>query len=347
MLYDAHCHLEISDCNETSGSRLLAFIDSQPIPDNFFGLMSTCQYDIDLVEFLGDHSAKVVPCFGVHPWYSHLFTFDETVDKKMHYSAVLSPAPSDEFLSILPPPTLFSSYLTKLETYLVKHKVSFMGEIGLDKVFRVPWAGFFGSNARVEGVQGRFSPYKVDFNHQRRILQEQLRLAASLEKPVSVHCVKAQGALYEEITAHQEVYNHIPSVCLHSYTGSFDQAMMWVKFFKKERLNVYFSLSQVINGVRENEAKMLLFKQIVKHIPPECLLIETDMTLNQISLPSAEASSSADSLECNCQSDARLSFAGYTQLLDQVFERICETQNWDQSTCRGYLLDNWRAFQHQ
>lgn len=51
-----------------------------------------------------------------------------------------------------------------------------MGEIGLDK-----------------GSYGR----KIDFNDQVKVFQKQLELAKELNKPASIHCVRAFGDLLQ------------------------------------------------------------------------------------------------------------------------------------------------------
>jgi Tat protein secretion system quality control protein TatD with DNase activity len=51
----------------------------------------------------------------------------------------------------------------------------------------------------------------------------QMALAGELGRPVSIHCVKAHGHLYEWLRG-QPVEALPPTLALHSYTGSPDMA---------------------------------------------------------------------------------------------------------------------------
>lgn len=179
-------------------------------------------------------ACKVVPAFGWHPWFSYQL-YDDTASnpayspsnsnpennpgatsaaeddafKIAHYKAVLSPTPKDpSFLSSLPPPTPLSSFIASTREYLTSFPHSLVGEIGLDKGFRLPqqWLPDDASS-RDEGLtpggrEGRLlSPYRVQMQHQQAVLQAQLRLAGETGKAVSVHGVQAHGVLYDTIAA--------------------------------------------------------------------------------------------------------------------------------------------------
>ncbi|KAH7160257.1 hypothetical protein B0J13DRAFT_540820 [Dactylonectria estremocensis] len=180
----------------------------------------------------------VVPAFGWHPWFSHQLYDDQVpeptyrpataghgpgsdqtpkvsaaaaaaaVAKAAHYAAVLAPAPSPSFLASLPPPIPISSFISSTRTHLLAHPLALVGEIGLDKAFRLPQSWDSASqDARDAGLtpggrEGRqLSPHRVRLEHQRAVLAAQLRLAAEMRRAVSVHGVQAHGVLHETLAA--------------------------------------------------------------------------------------------------------------------------------------------------
>ncbi|ESQ41752.1 hypothetical protein EUTSA_v10014121mg [Eutrema salsugineum] len=125
-----------------------------------------------------------------------------------------------------------------------------VGEIGLDK-----------------GSKGR----EIDFSDQVSVFRQQLELAKELNKPASVHCVRAFGDLLE-IT--KSVGPFPAGVILHSYLGS---AEMVPEFAK---LGAYFSFSGFLMSMSEKKAKKML-----KAVPSDRILLETD---SPDALPKAE-----------------------------------------------------------
>lgn len=181
---------------------------------------------------------KVIPSFGWHPWFSHqLFddvsrsgsgsgsgsgeaaaTFDpsspdQDAEKRRHYNAVLVPSPQnkddDEFIRHLPNPQPLSAFITQTRHYLEAYPFALVGEIGLDKAFRLPNhepAPDDLDNGMTPGRRdGRtLSPYRVNMDHQTRILKAQLSLAGEMGRAVSVHGVQAPGNLYDTLKASWE-----------------------------------------------------------------------------------------------------------------------------------------------
>jgi Tat protein secretion system quality control protein TatD with DNase activity len=102
-------------------------------------------------------NAWVVPSFGWHPWFSHLL-YDDSADaptyrptsgsgsdadadnvaKQAHYNAVLQPEPSSDFVASLPTPIAVSTFLKETESRLSANPYALVGEIGVDKAFRLP-----------------------------------------------------------------------------------------------------------------------------------------------------------------------------------------------------------------
>ncbi|KAM0275945.1 hypothetical protein ACHAQH_007246 [Verticillium albo-atrum] len=175
------------------------------------------------------NEGRVIPSFGWHPWFSHQLYDDSNPEaeqtyrpvrdsepdlqaaKQKHYAAVLSPSPSPTdtaFLDSLPMPTPLSAYIAATRARLDEHPLALVGEIGLDKAFRLPQA--FDDETRAArdptmtpgGREGRMlSPQHVRMNHQTVVLKAQLALAGSLGRPVSVHGVQAHGVLYDTLAA--------------------------------------------------------------------------------------------------------------------------------------------------
>ncbi|MCJ1465550.1 hypothetical protein MMC07_004168 [Pseudocyphellaria aurata] len=161
---------------------------------------------------------QIVPSFGWHPWFSHQIYDDsvsqsteraEDVHKLDHYQAVLVPSPHDsDFLRKLPDPRPLSELIDQTRLYLEKYPFALVGEIGIDRSFRIPENSSDSNRDETEsaltpgGREGkRLTPYRVHMDHQKKILTAQLQLAGELSRPVSVHGVAAHGALFETLQA--------------------------------------------------------------------------------------------------------------------------------------------------
>jgi TatD DNase family protein len=122
--------------------------------------------------------------------------------------------------------------------YLNSHKYSSIGECGLDK-----------------NVVSKFS-----YEHQTSVLSEHFDIAHQLNKPVSVHCVKAYQLLFD-ILKKEDL--DVP-VVIHSFSGSKEMMRQFCK------LNVFFSFSGTIT--RKNSKCI----DVLRDVPREQLLLETD-----------------------------------------------------------------------
>jgi Tat protein secretion system quality control protein TatD with DNase activity len=179
---------------------------------------------------LSREERKIVPAFGWHPWFSHEL-YDETKyegrnslsqrEKADHYRQILTPSLDDEaYLQSLPDPSPMGIYLARMKVMLEKYPVALLGEVGLDRSFRIPEPWQLKGQAKqrdagkTEGgrEQRKLSPYRVSIDHQKVILLAQLRLAGQMQRAASVHGVQAHGHVYDALAEVWKGYeNHVPS----------------------------------------------------------------------------------------------------------------------------------------
>lgn len=285
-LYDAHCHIS-TGFNLRDVDELAEKVGQWPCT---LVVMSTNHLDYRCVEALAQRCDNVIPSFGVHPWYAHLFSFDTTRDKKAHYTEVFGSDVDDCMLQVLPDPMDFDEHMDKLVECCERYEVVVWGECGLDKLFRVPTNGFFGNPVRVgDSTTTKLSSYRVSMAHQKRVLQRQLDVAMSHNLPLSLHNVKSGGVLH---TMLHEALHRCPlstsRVCLHSYTGSVDTLRLLHSVFGER---VYVSLSQALNMADANAKDKT--SALAAVLAPAQLLAETDLcvdTAENIVAPLAAAS---------------------------------------------------------
>lgn len=133
------------------------------------------------------------------------------------------------------------NWFTTLKQYLDSNPSSSVGEIGLDK-----------------GSHGK----QIDFTDQVAVFQQQLELATELNKPASIHCVRAFGDLLEIM---KSVGPFPAGVILHSFLGSPEMVPDLAK------LGAYFSFSGFLMSMKPQKAKKL-----VNAVPLDRILLETD-----------------------------------------------------------------------
>lgn len=235
-VYDAHCH----------PTDTMSSIETiRDMKTRILTVMATRSQDQDLVTSAAEsHGVKssdpdkwskeecIVPCFGWHPWFSHQMYLTEddasdqgdgnakepanlTGDAKIeHYRTVLQPLrenPSEEdratYLS-LPDPTHFSAFLAQTRQNLKRYPYALIGEIGLDRSFRIPESWVQHSDLWSKrnhaltpgGREGRrLTPFRCSPQQQKKIFKLQLQLAAEMGRGVSVHGVQAHGLVLETL----------------------------------------------------------------------------------------------------------------------------------------------------
>lgn len=132
-----------------------------------------------------------------------------------------------------------SEWATTLRHFLVSHPTAVVGEIGLDRWIENP-----------------------DIESQLDCLRTQLALAVELDRPATLHCLRAFGLL-------EETLRSIPlprrGFLLHSYGGPAEMIPAFVK------MGAYFSLSPYFGHPRK-AAQLAVFQAVPLHR----LLAETD-----------------------------------------------------------------------
>ncbi|KAL4985559.1 hypothetical protein BDW68DRAFT_164862 [Aspergillus falconensis] len=371
-VFDAHCHptdtmASISDIPRMKATTLTVMSTRADDQDLVFQVVS------QLAKGPGDGDEdvqRILPCFGWHPWFSHQVMDDTTTTndqkgadediKKSHYIQVLKPPPDEAFISSLPPPKPLSQFLSETRSRLEAFPTALVGEIGLDRAFRLPqpWTQEE-HDARNSGMtpgsrEGRrLSPHQVRPEHQKAVLEAQLRLAGELQRPVSVHSVQAHGAVIEVFKglwkgherkvasrrerkrrhSHPEAHAGSDAEDAQSSHGagtgerkplpfppricmhSYSGPAETVKQFlhPSNPSDVYFSFSSVINFAHGSNKSVA----VIKALPDDRVLIESDLHI------------------AGQQMDDRL---------EEVTRQICEIRGWDLRQGVQQLADNWRRF---
>lgn len=262
---DAHCHLSTNDRENVD----VHLSDVVQCADVVRCIMSSNPYDWKKLKNL-EKSVGLHKSFGVHPWYCHLFNLgEEVVDKFDHYSSVLDCKDKSAFDAILlklPEPIPLEKYIA---SEFKNEEVQLIGEIGLDKLFRLPENGFYVQSEK----PARLSRVRVKMSHQIEIFKRFCILARENGKPISLHDVKCHGLLFD-ICVKEILPFEVVNVCLHSFTGSPETlGQFWLRYFPEARL--FFSLSKWINFKSESSGRKL-----VAIIPRSCILSETDYPID-------------------------------------------------------------------
>lgn len=357
-VHDAHCH---------PTDTMASVVDIPHMKTTTLTIMATRGEDQDLVQQTAvslsaqttqSQTDRIVPCFGWHPWFSHQITDDTAIpnpiQKKDHYTTVLTPSPVDDqpFLDILPDPKSLSDLISETRAHLQQFPNALVGEIGLDRAFRLPgpWKPEE-IDTRDETItpgsrEGRrLTHYRVKPEHQRIVLKAQLQLAGEMNRAVSLHSVQAHGAIIEvlkEIWAgHERVVlsrrkrdrqrdaegavfedeeeessstskPFPPRICMHSYSGSVDPIRQLIH--KSNPSDIYFSFSSLINFTGAPAKKVA---DVIKALPEDRILIESDLH------------------KAGAQLD---------ELLEDVARQICKLRGWELRHGVQLLADNWRRF---
>ena len=310
----------------------------------------------------GNFDGHIIPCFGWHPWFSYQM-YDDTdhdepkelsaQEKSNHYKSALTPCPTDEgYINSLATPLSLSDFISETRDYLTQFPYALIGEVGLDKSFRIPeeWTPETEATrdrATTPGSRdGRhLTPYRVNMEHQKKILLAQLKLAAEMKRPVSVHGVAAHGYLYNTlemtwkgherkapnnkmkakltkglesmpIEGNREGQSapasppYPPRICLHSYSGATDTLQQY--FNRAVPADIYVSFSSAINLSKSDKAL-----DVIKAVPDKRILVESDLHI------------AGDEMD---------------RRLQKMSRKICEVKGWSLEDGVRQLGENWKRF---
>lgn len=154
-------------------------------------------------------------------------------------------------LSIQPSHT-WAAHLRQL---LLTHPRSAVGECGIDAAAVIIGSG---------GASTKMS-------HQLALLSLHFDLAAELQRPLSMHCVRGYGPLLSLLQTRGPT-TLPPRIMLHSYGGSTEMVVAFTRLPHVGR-RIYFSFSTTING----KGREKLMARIAA-VPRDRLLLESDQT---------------------------------------------------------------------
>jgi Tat protein secretion system quality control protein TatD with DNase activity len=377
-VHDAHCHplerpntfKELTTMKTRTVTVMATRLEDQPI------LQKICEEQGPNNSEL-THDTKIVAGFGWHPWFSHLL-YDDTAnplpeDKDVvddenkrvdHFTAVLVPPPDKPFALALEHPTPLSWAMAQLREHLKASPLAMVGEVGLDKAFRLPEPWEEGQAVaqqerdpeRTPGGRCRrkLSAQRVSMDHQKAVLKAQLKVAAEMNRAVSVHGVQVHGVLFElfrelwkghelkkESSKNKRKKNNQasqgessnqtditsasskvlatpkpfpPRICLHSYSGALDSLKQY--YGPTVPVDVYVSFAW-LNNFRGSDSASARAEEVIRWVPASRLLVESD--LHKISAESDE-------------------------LLECMTRKICELRQWTLEEGVKQLGRNWWTF---
>ncbi|KAG6380944.1 hypothetical protein JVT61DRAFT_5337 [Boletus reticuloceps] len=167
----------------------------------------------------------------------------------------------ERLLPHLPDPILLADVLAELRRNLSSFPQAMLGEVGLDRAARVP--------IDYAATPRELTHFIVPLEHQLAILEPQIDLAVEFYRNISIHSVKSQQATMTLLDRmhqkHGSKWQRI-SIDLHSCGLSVET---W-KAIEKRHLNVYMSLSTVINGRSPNH------RTLIEACSPSRILVESD-----------------------------------------------------------------------
>ncbi|KAJ5586911.1 uncharacterized protein N7459_002676 [Penicillium hispanicum] len=380
-VYDAHCH----------PTDTMASVASIPaMQARTLTVMATREEDQELVQktahllngqndWSGQQEGRIIPCFGWHPWFSHQIYDDMTPAspqdlhrlREAHYAAVLTPSPAEdpEFVQSLPQPKPLSALIAETRERLEQFPNGLVGEIGLDKAFRLPaaWTAQEQDNRDAQATPGsregrKLSPYKVKLDHQRAILKAQLRLAGEMGRAVSVHSVQAHGAVFDLLkglwAGHERVImsrrereryqdaegalseNEEGEEQAHGATGKCNSN----RTSRKSARTLQFppricmhSYSGPVEPVR----------QFLSRTNPSEVYFSFSSVINFGGAPAQKVQDVIKTLPDDrilIESDLHTAGPQMDELLKDVVQQVCELRGWELRQGVQQLADNWKRF---
>ncbi|KUL88496.1 hypothetical protein ZTR_05382 [Talaromyces verruculosus] len=373
-VFDAHCH---------PTDTMTSISDIPPMKATALTVMSTRGEDQELVDEvakqLGDYyhgskdgNGKIVPCFGWHPWFAHQIRLegdgeDTAINaielKTRHYRNVLTGTMGTEaediaYFKTLPTPKPLSTLLSETRTRLLAHPNALVGEIGLDKAFRLPMPWQADElDSRNSGLtpgsrEGRkLSPYRVVITHQKALLKAQLQLAGELRRAVSVHSVQGHGIVLE---CFKELWR--------GYERKVESNRRRKKMVDQER-NEEEEEEDDDDKEKEVDATPLPYppricmhsysgspeavKQLLHPTVPSDVYFSFSTVINFTGPTVNRVKSSLEALPDDrilIESDLHTAGKQMDDLLEEIVRTVCHVKGWSLEDGTKLLAENWRRF---
>ena len=192
---DVHCHPTDSEITPQAMDNLaitICAMSCTPVDQPLVRDLARA-YPNKVVPAFGQHAHTLLLVFyliaepGYHPLFSYWISIEPSSTKEEHYRRLFSPTDEqqkifDKLLLRLPDPIPLSDILAELRRNLDAFPQAMLGEVGLDRVARVP--------IEYGATRGELTPFMVPLEHQLAVLESQIDLAVELGRNVSMHSVK-------------------------------------------------------------------------------------------------------------------------------------------------------------
>lgn len=375
-VYDAHCHptdamSSISDIPGMKAATLTVMATRAEDQDLVFQIakdLNNAKLTVQDAE-----TDRVLPSFGWHPWFSHQIIDDQKSSsditqgasdlesKKTHYHKVLTPAPEDEdFVSSLPDPKPLSQFISETRERLLSFPNALVGEVGLDRAFRLPkaWTQQEAENRNAHITPGsregrKLSPYRVHMEHQKAILKAQLRLAGELRRPVSVHSVQAHGAVFDvfkelwsgherRVPSRRERRRRLSVEGAHAESDAEDEQVQ--KSLKREGSPLPYPPRICMHSYSGPVEQL---KQFLNPSSPSDVYFSFSNVINFSGPSSQKVIAVVKALPEDrvlIESDLHTAGQQMDDLLEEVARQICELRGWSLQEGVQRLADNWKRF---
>lgn len=243
--FDAHNHVHmgptpLKDVNLNNCLSGMAVMSTHP--RDFSNVLEMAKATIST-------TATILPCLGVHPWFLH-----ELTDEDWELSSTTTSIHKDE------DPTTASAvprWIQEMEDLLLEHPQIPVGEIGLDNFHFDPTT----------------KELTTPMATQLLALEHQLSLATKLQRPVSVHCVRAMGKILEAFQkTHAKHKSLPPRIYFHAFGGKPSTVTQLYRTLESKcpTTKCYFGFAPIINFASPKTI------QVIQTVGLDRLVLETD-----------------------------------------------------------------------
>ena len=275
--FDAHNHIHMGP-SEPIVAVVNKEVPSEPLLSGV-AIMSTHPKDYPTVSELQESLPKacpglrVVPCFGVHPWWLHELTEEDwkpipiVPTESIHDLPVsgigaAAAAATTTTTTKTGERTTRPAWVVRLEERIRTNPLSIVGEIGLDGFHFDPKTGDLTSS----------------IEEQVKAFELMMGVAVRQDRPVSIHAVQSFGPLMESLSRLKKKKNKKnknglglpPKMYFHAFGGKEGTVDQLTALCGRKQGSVYFGFAPVVN-FRSNKT----FK-VIRKVGLNRLVLETD-----------------------------------------------------------------------